>query len=105
MTAYAFGDSVWPGLAKLNEECGEVLQVIGKIMMVHGGENHWSGNLREMLCDEIADLAAAIEFVKLYAVHQDEADLIEQRAREKLEKFINWHTHPEDDVPPERPAR
>jgi hypothetical protein len=29
--AFAFGDDIWPGLAKLNEECGEVIQVADKL--------------------------------------------------------------------------
>jgi len=31
----------WPGLAKLNEESGELVQVIGKLMMTHGERAHW----------------------------------------------------------------
>ena len=27
---FAYGDTEWPGIAKLNEECGEVIQIIGR---------------------------------------------------------------------------
>ena len=32
MTEFAIESSHWAGLSKLNEECGEVIQVIGKIL-------------------------------------------------------------------------
>lgn len=98
--AFAFGDSSWPGLAKLNEECGEVLQIIGKIMMIHGGINHWSGNLRTMLRDEIGDLSAAILFLRIHVFTDAENAQIRARIDEKSRKFETWHAHPEDDVPP-----
>lgn len=97
---FAFGDPEWPGLAKLTEECGEVLQIVGKLMMVHGSPVHWSGDLRAQFCDELADLSAAVDFIKAFGVTQEEADRIEVREKEKLTKFIERHQHPENDVPP-----
>jgi NTP pyrophosphatase (non-canonical NTP hydrolase) len=64
---YSIGSDTWPGLAKLAEECGEVIQVIGKIIALSGAENydHWDGtNVRERLQEELGDVLAAIDFVQ-----------------------------------------
>lgn len=61
---FAIGSDVWPGLSKLAEECGEVVQVVGKLMATGGAAEHWDGtNLHNRLLDELADLCAAIGFV------------------------------------------
>jgi hypothetical protein len=57
---YSIGSNVLPGLSKLVEECGEVVQAVGKIMGAHGFVTHWDGSdLKERLEDEMADLWAA----------------------------------------------
>jgi len=62
--SFAIGSDVWPGLSKLVEECGEVAQVVGKLMATGGVAEHWDGtNLHSRLLDELADLRAAIGFV------------------------------------------
>lgn len=77
------------GLAKLIEECGEVIQVGGKVLQVGSIDSkHWSGVLRTMMEDEIADLQAAIEYV----IEQNSLNKIKigvRRAR-KLKKFKSW---------------
>ena len=98
--AFAFGDDVWPGLAKLAEECGEVVQVIGKLMMTHGDPAHWSGNLRTMLVDEIADVIAAGLFVRRFALTKEESDYIDNRILIKRLKFEAWHADMDADPPP-----
>jgi NTP pyrophosphatase (non-canonical NTP hydrolase) len=97
---FAFGDAQWPGIAKLAEECGEVVQVIGKLMMTHGSPAHWSGNLRAMLVDELGDLAAAIGFVGEHCLTAEERGLIAARIQQKLDKFEDWHANFEADPPP-----
>jgi NTP pyrophosphatase (non-canonical NTP hydrolase) len=53
---FAIGDNEWAGLSKLIEEAGEVIQVGGKLMGSRGDTNHWSGDLREKLVEELGDL-------------------------------------------------
>ena len=68
---YAFGGTVWPGLAKLTEEAGEVQQVLAKLIQTGGDPNHWSGDMIAKLVEELPDLAAALEvFVRLNPVLQ-----------------------------------
>lgn len=89
---FAFGSQVWPGLAKIVEETGELNQVIGKIMAAEGEVNAWLSK-EEMvtgLADEIADVMAALQFVIGHSEHLD-MDTIEHRAMKKLEVFEEWH--------------
>lgn len=89
---FAFGDKQWPGLAKLNEESGELVQVIGKLMMTHGQASHWSGtNLRVALVEEMADVAAAIDFVMTHALTYEEGVALMTRLKEKFAVFEKWH--------------
>lgn len=61
---FDLGSDRWPGLGKLVEEAGEVVQVCGKIMGAEARDVHWDGsNLRVRLTEELADLAAAVRFV------------------------------------------
>lgn len=89
---YSIGSDNWPGLAKLAEECGEVIQVIGKLIAMGGAENydHWDGTqLRDRLQDEIADVLAAAAFV----VAENDLDYptIMARAEQKQDRFRQWH--------------
>jgi NTP pyrophosphatase (non-canonical NTP hydrolase) len=90
LSPFSIGSHVWPGLSKLAEEAGEVMQVVGKLMGTGGAHEHWDGtNLKSRLADELADLSAAIGFVI------DTCDLpaeqIEARMREKRAMFDRWH--------------
>lgn len=98
--AFAFGDPRWPGIAKLTEECGEVLQVVGKLMMTHGDRAHWSGDLRAMLLDEVADLEAAIVFFTRHNLTFLESKAMARRVTEKVMKFEAWHADMDADPPP-----
>lgn len=61
---FAIGDERWPGISKLVEESGEVLQVCGKLVWTHGDVTHFDGsNLKSRLETELGDLLAAIAFV------------------------------------------
>ena len=86
---FAFGDKEWPGVAKLNEESGELVQVIGKLMMTH---DYWDNvDLRQRLIEEMADQAAAIGFVSNHALTADELRAFEARMQRKRALFEQWH--------------
>jgi len=88
---FAIGDRRWPGLSKLVEECGEVIQVVGKLMATHGEESHFSGlNLAAMFVLETADVAAAVEFVVGF-FDRAQRELFTLRKQEKLRLFQKWH--------------
>ncbi len=93
-TPFAIGSTVWPGLSKLVEEMGEVLQVAGKTMGTGGLAMHWDGSdLRKRLEEEIADTMAAIRF---FTEHNGlDEERIAQRAEQKYKLFCTWHEHRE----------
>jgi NTP pyrophosphatase (non-canonical NTP hydrolase) len=68
----------WPGLSKLIEECGEVIQV--------------AGNLAREMEDELGDLLAAVEFFNSHnrTVRLDQHRIV-KRMVEKLALFREWH--------------
>ena len=87
---YSIGSEHLPGLSKLIEECGEVVQVAGKILGMGGFGQHFDGtNSKERLQEELGDLLAAISFVEMYCGLDRNALGI--REAEKLSKFIGWH--------------
>ncbi|SHF01183.1 MazG nucleotide pyrophosphohydrolase domain-containing protein [Kaistia soli DSM 19436] len=87
---FSIGSAVWPGISKLTEECGEVMQVCGKLVGSHGEVIHFDGSdLRKRMQEELADLLAAIEFV--VAVNPLDYDAIAARRDEKLKLFHAWH--------------
>lgn len=88
---FAIGSPEWPGLSKLAEEAGEVLQVVGKLMGTGGKTNHWDGtNLADRLSEELADLMAACDFVITETSGLD-AEAIRLRRERKLATFREWH--------------
>jgi len=92
MTAgpYAIGSTHCPGLSKLAEEAGEVVQVVGKIVGLGNMGQHWDGtDLRQRLQEEIADVLAASAFV--VAVNGLDEAAIQARVQEKLQRFNRWH--------------
>jgi len=91
---YGFGDgATTPGLGKLSEECGEVVQVIGKI--ISNGTRHSEDGLKRKLEEEIADVLAAIAFVVDY--NNLDSQFIDDRAANKVLKFMRWHNVETDD--------
>lgn len=97
---FAFGDTEWPGLAKLAEESGELVQVIGKLMMTHGRAKHWEGSdLRWNLVKEMADVSAALSFVEVYALTAKEREAYDARCIEKFALFEQWHQEQWTDDP------
>lgn len=92
---FSIGAKRWPGVSKLIEEAGELLQLLGKFMQTPDGD-HWDNSLyplslKERLQNEMADLAAAIEFV----IRHGEFDVaaLSKRKGEKLAKFELWHVY------------
>lgn len=88
---YSIGSAKWPGLAKLMEECGEVIQVGAKIIAANGEDIHWQNDLSltGQLEDEIADVTAAIVFIT--ENNPLDTDRITARANRKLKIFREWH--------------
>lgn len=89
---FAIGDNDLPGLSKLTEEAGELIQVVGKLMATHGDPKSWDGtDLRERFVLELGDLAAAIQFVVGRVLILDEVHVLRARIAEKYAKFEQWH--------------
>lgn len=89
-SAFGFGSEVWPGLAKLAEECGEVIQIIGKLIATGGRTGHWSGlDLKIELEDEMADVRAALCFV--WENNDVDVPRMVDRISRKLQLFEEWH--------------
>lgn len=87
---FAIGSAKWPGLSKLSEEAGEVVQVIGKLMGTGGEAEHWDGtNLRARLIEETADVFAACLFVAEMNGFLEDFGV---RAADKVNLFRKWHT-------------
>lgn len=88
---YSIGSDTWPGLAKLAEEAGELVQVIGKIIAMGGAENynHWDGSeLTSRLVEEMGDVRAAMIFVcELNGIDKED---VHERADKKLVMFRRW---------------
>jgi hypothetical protein len=99
---FALGSAVWPGTSKLIEEQGELIQVLGKLMALGGSTDHWSGDLRKMLVEELADVQAAIVFFEEWNLTPDEAAAVTARIREKRALFAKWHANPELPAPEPR---
>lgn len=89
---YGIGSDVWPGLAKLMEEMGELQQVLGKIMACEGTDAiYWDGSsLVPQLIEEMGDVMAAMIFFRNVNSLVD-GDAIVDRYRMKYQKFMYWH--------------
>ena len=83
---------MWPGLAKLAEECGELVQVIGKIMAYpDASQPHPDGSdLVKRLQVELGDLQAAADYV-LHANDAMDISAVASRRWDKVELFMSWH--------------
>lgn len=87
---YNIGSDLWPGLSKLTEEAGELVQVLGKLVATGGSTEHWDGSdLGERLLDELADLKAAAWFFA--DVNGLDRDRIDKRVLDKFNLFHKWH--------------
>ncbi|WP_326999761.1 hypothetical protein OHA72_32060 [Dactylosporangium sp. NBC_01737] len=90
MTApFGIGAEVYPGLAKVAEEAGELLQVLGKLVATSGAATHYDGSdLRARLVEECGDLLAALGYL---TAANGIADEVAERAAAKRELFQAWH--------------
>lgn len=90
---YSIGSEIWPGLSKLVEECGEVLEVAGKLIATGGEVRHWGRNtsLAQLLQDEIADVMAACHFIVEVNPEHLDIDEVYRRVHDKVTKFRGWH--------------
>jgi hypothetical protein len=91
---FSIGSALWPGTSKLIEEMGELNQVIGKLIATAGSTDHWSGDLRPMLVEELADVSAAIWFFSDANLTPDEIQRYAKRVQTKLALFRKWHADP-----------
>ena len=92
---FAIDDDRWPGLGKIAEESGELLQVIGKLVATHGDARYFDGtDLRAAFCAELADLSAAVAFAAGHCLSEDERAGVDRRASEKLALFERWRASP-----------
>lgn len=89
---YSIGSDQWPGLSRLIEEAGEVLQIAGKIIGCGGETEHYDGTYLGLeLAAELADLLAAVMYVRAhnrFAVSH--RDFMELRIQQKFEQYQHW---------------
>ncbi|MFB9410254.1 MULTISPECIES: MazG nucleotide pyrophosphohydrolase domain-containing protein [Dactylosporangium] len=86
---YEIGSATWPGLAKLAEEAGELVQVLAKLVGASGRETYYDGtDLRARLIEECGDVMAALAFFT--SANGLNAD-VAPRASQKLALFERWH--------------
>lgn len=97
------------GLLKLLEEIGELTQIVAKKLQFPHTDIHpdGKGSMRRRIEDEIADTAAASQYV-IENMKLDE-NYIRQRAERKLRSFYEEYTQGDDPVtvkvpPNEAPA-
>lgn len=77
----------WRGIGKLTEECGEVLQLLGRAVAFPTGDHpDGKGSMRERLPLELADLKAAIEYFE----RANDLRIDTLRQDEKIAKFEKW---------------
>lgn len=89
---FQMADPVWPGLAKLAEECAEVVQVVMKIIGTAGTLEFRDGQRieRSRLIEEMGDVVAALRFVQEHALTLTERDELHRRANAKRALFEQW---------------
>ena len=99
-TPFQFACPRWPGLAKLAEECGEVVQVIGKIIGTGGTMTFRDGQTidRSRLVEGIADLEAILGFVAEHAFTEAEKAASVRRQIQNAARFERWRTEELTDV-------
>lgn len=98
----SIGSFVVPGIIKVKEECGELIQVLAKVAAIGMIDRYWDGTkLNIKLIEEIGDVEATLEYLKAHNGLDREA--IKARKKAKLKKFARWHKnvragrHPNDD--------
>jgi hypothetical protein len=80
--------TVYRGIGKLIEECGEVMQLAGKAIAFPIGEHpDGKGDLRQRLLVECADLYAALDY---FCEENDIPANMSQRRQDKYDQFRRW---------------
>ncbi len=89
---FQMASSVWPGVAKLGEECTELAQLVFKIVGTAGTMEFMDGTRVDpaRLIEEMGDVEAALEFVKRHALTSVERYAVERRKASKLVTFETW---------------
>jgi NTP pyrophosphatase (non-canonical NTP hydrolase) len=88
---FSIGSKVWPGTSKLLEEMGELQQVLGKLIAVAGSTEHWDGDLKPKLIEELGDVSGALAFFMEKNLTDEESGAMLDRGKKKLELFREWH--------------
>ena len=78
-------------LAILAEECGEVIQIVGKILR-HGLDSNWHDDPtnRELLEQEIGDMLLAAGIVTIKMLNEQSIKDRMDSKPEKLRKFLHY---------------
>lgn len=84
------------GVAKLIEECGELIQVLGKKLAYWDTDEHpdGAGSLNTRIEDEMADVRAAI--VMVAAGLDLDLRRIQERITKKYQTFSAWDAIPDN---------
>lgn len=81
------------GLAKVLEECGELIQIAAKKLAYPHTDLHPDGSIMSTrMEEEMGDVRAAIEFV--IETHNLNEDIITLRKEAKLNQYRIWHKEP-----------
>lgn len=101
---FGIGSDLWPGASKLIEECGELVQVLGKLIATGGDTAHWDGSdLGDRLVEEIGDVLAAANFFAW--VNRLPQDQISVREHRKRHLFMFWQQEQSGRTRPSEPAQ
>jgi NTP pyrophosphatase (non-canonical NTP hydrolase) len=89
---YSIGSDHWPGVTKVLEECGELIQVLAKLQGAGGDPGvHWDGkDVLSGIIDEAGDVLAALEFLMRHNPIVSDAKVNKRMAR-KVQMFEDWH--------------
>lgn len=85
------GKDRWPGIYKVQEEMGELGQVLGKICTSPAGHHPDGGRLLQTRAEEeLGDVLAALDYFIGANMESLNPVKIEERRMRKLEKFQLW---------------
>lgn len=88
---YTIRSDRWKGLAKLQEEIGELQTVLSKIVENGGSLAYWDDvDLGKNLIEELGDVAAAYDFFCFNNLTDRELARIDARSSMKAQKYKEW---------------
>lgn len=98
---YAIGSERHAGLAKIIEECGELIEVCAKIIGNGGSFEYYDGTeLDARLAQELADVLAAIQYTRAHNIGLVAfSDYINKRKEDKFRLFQAWDQAERSDSP------